>query len=46
MGRSARKVSRPRGKKWAAGPKAREMKIFVFFFLFNYFKVFSNDFET
>jgi hypothetical protein len=33
-------------KGWASGPKATRKKIFVFFFLFNYFKVFSNDFET
>jgi hypothetical protein len=33
-------------KNWASGPKARKINIFVFFFLFNYFKVFSNDFET
>jgi hypothetical protein len=31
------------GEGWAENEK---MKIFVFFFLFNYFKVFSNDFET
>jgi hypothetical protein len=34
------------GKDWAAGPKARKRSKFLFFFLFNYFKVFSNDFES
>jgi hypothetical protein len=33
-------------KKWAAGPKTRRKNIFIFFFLFNYFKVFSNYFES
>jgi hypothetical protein len=42
----ARRSNGPRGKKWAAGPKARRRKFFFFFFLFNYFKAFSNDFET
>jgi hypothetical protein len=38
---------RAAGKKgWASGPKMRRKKIFFFFFLFNYFKAFSNDFET
>jgi hypothetical protein len=41
----ARGSNGPRGK-WAARPKARRKKIFFFFFLFNYFKAFSNDFET
>jgi hypothetical protein len=41
----ARGSDGPRGK-WAARPKARKNKIFIFFYLFNYFKAFSNDFKT
>jgi hypothetical protein len=44
MGRGEKKSTRAAVKKWAAGPKARRKEIF--FFLFNYFKAFSNDFET
>jgi hypothetical protein len=31
---------------WAAGPKAKKRSKFLFFFLFKYFKEFSNDFES
>jgi hypothetical protein len=48
MGRSAQKASGPRGRKAGLpGRKRGERRFsFSFFFLFNYFKVFSNDFET
>jgi hypothetical protein len=34
------------GKDWAARPKARKRSKFLFFFLFNYFKTFSNNFKS
>jgi hypothetical protein len=44
--RRARGSKQAAGKDWAAGPKARKRSKFLFFFLFNYFKAFSNDFES
>jgi hypothetical protein len=33
-------------ERWAAGPKAEREKNSLFFFLFKYFKAFSNYFES
>jgi hypothetical protein len=40
---SGEELEQATGEGWA---ETEKIKIFVFFFLFNYFKAFSNDFET